>query len=105
MTVPMKATTARDYQQPRELSKAEIQEMVQAFQDAVKRAVDAGFDAIELHAAHGYLIHQFYSAKTNQRQDEYGQDKMLFGEHMIRAAKSRNACGYAIAGAYFCAGI
>lgn len=80
--------SAWDYQQPRELSKAEIQEMVQAFQDAVKRAVDAGFDAIELHAAHGYLIHQFYSAKTNQRQDEYGQDKMLFGEQVIRAAKA-----------------
>ncbi|KGQ28386.1 NADH:flavin oxidoreductase/NADH oxidase [Gallibacterium anatis] len=73
---------------PRELSKAEIQDIVQAFQNAVRRAVEAGFDLIELHGAHGYLIHQFYSPKSNQRQDEYGKDRMLFGEQVIKAAKA-----------------
>ncbi|MFC0323220.1 NADH:flavin oxidoreductase/NADH oxidase [Gallibacterium melopsittaci] len=73
---------------PRGLSKVEIQEIIQAFQDSVKRAVEAGFDLIELHGAHGYLIHQFYSPKSNQRQDEYGQDKMLFGEQVIKAVKA-----------------
>lgn len=76
------------YQLPHALTKAEILDIVQAFKASVKRAVEAGFDAIELHGAHGYLIHQFYSPKMNQRSDEYGQDKMLFGEQVIKAAKS-----------------
>lgn len=76
------------YQTALELTKGEIAQIVQAFQDSVKRAVVAGFDAIELHGAHGYLIHQFYSPKMNQRTDEYGQDKMLFGEQVIQAAKA-----------------
>lgn len=73
---------------PRELSTEEVRELVQAFQNSVKRAVEAGFDAIELHAAHGYLIHQFYSPKSNKRSDEYGKDPMLFGEQVIQAAKA-----------------
>lgn len=73
---------------PRELSKAEIQEVIQSYQDAVKRAVEVGFDAIEIHGAHGYLIHQFSSPKSNKRTDEYGQDRFLFGEQVIKAAKA-----------------
>lgn len=73
---------------PRELSTQEAKDLVQAFTNSVKRAVDAGFDAIELHAAHGYLIHQFYSPKSNQRNDEYGQDKALFGVEVIKACKA-----------------
>ncbi|ASK26574.1 NADH:flavin oxidoreductase/NADH oxidase [Neisseria chenwenguii] len=73
---------------PRELSKAEILEIVELFKQSVQRAVDAGFDMIELHGAHGYLIHQFYSPKSNTRDDEYGKDRMLFGEQVIKAAKS-----------------
>lgn len=73
---------------PRELTTQEVKDLVQAFQDSVKRAVAAGFDTIELHGAHGYLIHQFYSPKSNRRSDEYGQDKMLFGEQVIKAAKA-----------------
>lgn len=76
------------YQHPHALTQAEITEIIQAFQDAVKRAVAAGFDAIEIHAAHGYLIHQFYSPKMNSRNDQYGKDKMRFGEEVIQAAKA-----------------
>ena len=76
------------YKKPRALSKEEIQQYIQAFQDSARRAVEAGFDAIELHGAHGYLIHQFYSPKLNHRTDEYGQDKMLFGEQVIKAVKA-----------------
>lgn len=57
---------------PHALSKDEIQQVIQDFADAAKRAVDAGFDLIEVHAAHGYLLHQFMSPLSNQRQDEYG---------------------------------
>lgn len=73
---------------PRELTNAEVKELVQAFQNSVNRAVEAGFDTIEIHAAHGYLIHQFYSPKSNQRQDEYGKDKALFGVEVIQAARA-----------------
>ncbi|MCQ9326051.1 NADH:flavin oxidoreductase/NADH oxidase [Neisseria dentiae] len=73
---------------PRALSHEEVGEIVQAFQDAVRRAVEAGFDAIELHGAHGYLIHQFHAPKSNTRDDEYGENKFLFGEQVIAAAKA-----------------
>ena len=57
---------------PHELSVEEIKELVQNFKDAAKRAVNAGFDIIEIHAAHGYLVHQFLSPLSNVRTDEYG---------------------------------
>lgn len=54
------------------LSITELKQVQQDFAQAAIRAVDAGFDLIELHAAHGYLLHQFMSPLANQRQDEYG---------------------------------
>ncbi|UNU73525.1 NADH:flavin oxidoreductase/NADH oxidase [Moraxella nasovis] len=76
------------YQTPKELTTDEIKDLVCAFGESVKRAVAAGFDAIEIHGAHGYLIHQFHAPRTNKRTDEYGQDKFLFGEQVIKAAKA-----------------
>jgi NADPH2 dehydrogenase len=78
---------------PRELTTAEVKAMVEKFRQGVARAVKAGFDVIELHGAHGYLIHQFHSPLTNQRKDEYGQDLTLFGTEVIRAAKSEMPAG------------
>ncbi|WP_138493301.1 NADPH dehydrogenase NamA [Paenibacillus pinistramenti] len=60
------------YQTPQEMTKEQIGETVQAFADGVRRAKEAGFDVIELHAAHGYLINQFLSPLSNRRSDEYG---------------------------------
>ncbi|GAQ36973.1 hypothetical protein AtubIFM55763_001875 [Aspergillus tubingensis] len=57
---------------PRALSEAEVEELVKDFAGAAKRAVRAGFDAIEVHAAHGYLLHQFLSPVSNRRTDRYG---------------------------------
>lgn len=57
---------------PHELSAEEITGLVQAFRDGARRALDAGFDLIEIHAAHGYLIHQFLSPLSNIRKDQYG---------------------------------
>ncbi|WML32875.1 NADPH dehydrogenase NamA [Clostridium sp. OS1-26] len=57
---------------PKELTKDKIKEIILSFKDAAKRADEAGFDAIEIHAAHGYLIHQFLSPLSNLRVDEYG---------------------------------
>lgn len=73
---------------PRALSTEEVKEMVGKFRSAVRRAVEAGVDAIELHGAHGYLMHQFQSPLTNKRTDEYGQELTKFGKEVIAAAKS-----------------
>lgn len=57
---------------PRELTIEEIKELAEAFGEAARRARDAGFDGVEVHAGHGYLIAQFLSSFINKRTDEYG---------------------------------
>ncbi|MDM7273582.1 NADPH dehydrogenase NamA [Sulfurihydrogenibium azorense] len=57
---------------PKEMNKKDIEEVQNSFVNAAKRAVEAGFDIIEIHAAHGYLIHEFLSLISNHRTDEYG---------------------------------
>jgi 2,4-dienoyl-CoA reductase-like NADH-dependent reductase (Old Yellow Enzyme family) len=59
---------------PKELSEADVAGVVRAFSDAAHRADAAGFDVVEIHAGHGYLLHQFLSPLTNQRADRYGGD-------------------------------
>jgi len=60
------------YAKPKEMTKAQIQEFKDAFVAAVRRAIKAGFDAIEIHNAHGYLLHEFISPVSNKLIDEYG---------------------------------
>lgn len=59
---------------PRELTVEEIKSLVEAYAQGARRAKESGFDAVELHGAHGYLIAQFMSAYANKRTDEYGGD-------------------------------
>jgi NADPH2 dehydrogenase len=61
-----------EYRDPEELTPLEIDTIVEAFSRAAARAANAGVDAMEVHAAHGYLIHQFLSPLTNRRHDAYG---------------------------------
>jgi 2,4-dienoyl-CoA reductase-like NADH-dependent reductase (Old Yellow Enzyme family) len=60
------------YAAPRALTLEELPELVAAFVAGARRALDAGFDLVELHAAHGYLLHQFLSPLSNHRTDTYG---------------------------------
>lgn len=73
---------------PRALSTQEVDAMVEKYKEAAMRAVQAGFDSIELHGAHGYLIQQFHSPLTNKREDAYGKDRALFGKRIIEAVRS-----------------
>jgi NADPH2 dehydrogenase len=76
---------------PKEMTKTEITETIEAFKQAAERAKKAGFDIIELHGAHGYLINQFLSPLTNERQDEYGgssENRYRFLREVIEAVKS-----------------
>ncbi len=57
---------------PKEMTKAEIEETVEAFKKGAERAKKAGFDVIEIHGAHGYLINEYLSPLSNKRTDEYG---------------------------------
>jgi NADPH2 dehydrogenase len=61
-----------DFALPREMDAGDLATVKQAFVDAALRAVEAGYESIELHGAHGYLLSQFISSITNQREDEYG---------------------------------
>ncbi len=75
---------------PRELSVREIEELVACYAAAAVRARRAGFDAVEVHGAHGYLVNQFISPYSNQREDEYGGDtfgRLRFAREIIRAIK------------------
>jgi len=80
----------KPYQIPQAMSSQDIADTIQHFQRAARNAVLAGFDGIELHAAHGYLIDQFINEKTNHRTDEYGGDtagRLRFLRDIILAVK------------------
>jgi NADPH2 dehydrogenase len=76
---------------PKEMDAAEIKQTISAFKKAAERARESGFDIIEIHAAHGYLINEFLSPLTNRRTDEYGgslQNRYRFLSETIAAVKS-----------------
>ena len=68
------AIPARNGEMPKELTIKEIEDIIEAFAQGARRAKAAGFDGVETHFAHGYLIAQFLSALTNKRTDKYGGD-------------------------------
>ena len=73
------------------MTKADIDDVIQAFVQAAVDAKAIGFDAIEIHGAHGYIIDQFFWAETNQRDDEYGGDlaaRSRFAIELVRATRA-----------------
>jgi NADPH2 dehydrogenase len=80
-----------DYRMPNEMTKEDIVNTVSLFKAAAQRALTAGFDLLELHGAHGYLIGQFLSPLTNKREDEYGgtqENRVRFLKEIIHAVKT-----------------
>jgi NADPH2 dehydrogenase len=87
---PSVTAFSEKYRTPKEMSKEDIKEVVSAFKAAAKRAKEAGFDIIEIHGAHGYLIHEFMSPVTNNRKDEYGgsaDNRARFLKEVISAVR------------------
>lgn len=78
----------QDFDAPHVLTTEEVRQVIQDHADAAKRAIDAGFDGVELHGTSGYLCLQFLHASTNQRTDEYGgdaQQRARFGAECLQA--------------------
>ncbi|WP_018990684.1 NAD(P)/FAD-dependent oxidoreductase [Aromatoleum toluclasticum] len=84
---------------PRELTAAETWALIDKYRDAAVRAKAAGFDGVELHGAHGYLIAQFMSPDANKRFDEFGGDfvgRMRFPTEIVRRIKEANGRDYPV---------
>lgn len=80
-TSPSAEPFSPNWPTPHELTRGEIDHLIDAFRQAARRANEAGFDVIELHCAHGYLLHSFMSPLSNHRTDEYGgslENRMRF---------------------------
>jgi 2,4-dienoyl-CoA reductase-like NADH-dependent reductase (Old Yellow Enzyme family) len=91
IVAPSAIALQEDTPVPRELSSTEIADMVNKFADAARRAERIGIDALELHAAHGYLLHQFLSPISNRRTDSYGgslDNRMRFVLEVFEATRA-----------------
>lgn len=78
------------YKTPKEMTKEDIKTVIDAFKQAAFRAYKAGFDIIEIHAAHGYLINEFLSPLSNKRNDEYGgslENRARFLKETVKAVR------------------
>lgn len=92
--------TLRDGRTTRAMTTQEVQQAVRQYADACRRAAEAGFDGIELHGCHNYLLDQFASPVTNTRTDEYGGEtageRMRFAREVIRASRAAVPEGFIV---------
>jgi 2,4-dienoyl-CoA reductase-like NADH-dependent reductase (Old Yellow Enzyme family) len=88
---PSAVPFADNFPKPRAMTSADIGEVIIAFREAARRAKDAGFDVVEIHGAHGYLLHEFLSPLSNHRTDQYGGDlagRMKFPLEVIETVRA-----------------
>jgi 2,4-dienoyl-CoA reductase-like NADH-dependent reductase (Old Yellow Enzyme family) len=91
VVAPSALPFSETYLMPQALTRAGIQEVVDAFGAAARRACQAGFRVVEIHAAHGYLIHEFLSPLSNKRQDNYGgsfENRTRLCREVVNAVRS-----------------
>lgn len=81
---------------PRELTTSEVEELVECFARAALRAKQAGFDMVEVHGTHGYLVTQFLSPLTNRRTDKYGSDRALLAIEIVQRIKQLCGSSYPV---------
>ena len=80
---PSTITCLASGQESEPLSEEEIKTIIASYKSAAEKAVEAGFDLIEIQAGHGYLLSQFLNGKINKRSDRYGQNRLLFARQVI----------------------
>jgi NADPH2 dehydrogenase len=88
---PSAIAFGNEWPAPREATRADMERIREAFVASARRALRAGFDAIELHLAHGYLLHTFLSPVSNHRKDEFGgsiENRMRFPIEVVRAVRA-----------------
>lgn len=88
---PSAESFAHGYPVPHALGAGELDAVVEAFAAAARRALASGFKVVELHAAHGYLLHEFLSPLSNRREDEYGgalENRVRFPLRVVRAVRA-----------------
>jgi NADPH2 dehydrogenase len=99
MIAPSALEFNEDYGIPNEMSLDDIEETLSQFTMGARRSVEAGFDGIELHAAHGYLLHQFLSPLSNKRTDHYGgslENRVRFLKEVLIATRNEVGEDYPI---------
>jgi NADPH2 dehydrogenase len=93
--------TGRNGEVPEAMTKDQISQIVKDFAAAARRAKEAGFDGVEIHSAHGYLLNQFYSPLTNKREDEYGaatmEGRLKLHREIIEAVRNEVGKEYLVA--------
>lgn len=86
---------------PNEMTSEQIHEVTACFAQAARRAKEAGFDGVEIHSAHGYLLNQFFSPLYNHRTDEYGpqsvENRTRFQREIVQAVRKETGDGFPIA--------
>ncbi|MFA5675537.1 MAG: FAD-dependent oxidoreductase [Christensenellales bacterium] len=96
---PSAITCAMIGEEPHAMTADEAAEIICAFGDAAKRAKEAGFDAVEIHGAHGYLIDSFLNPYTNKREDKYGgspENRARFGCEVIADVRKKTGHDYTV---------
>lgn len=98
--VPFEGPLRKNFRTPRAMTTADIERVVHAFAHAAKTCEEAGFDGVQIHGAHGYLVSQFLSPRTNQRTDAYGgnaANRRRFAEEVYRAIRAATGPRFGVA--------